>query len=175
MGQLNAEEEALLQSYPQPCGPGALPDWLPHSEETIDIISCSHVIFSHAVIMLQRSNEVTPLVFSLLEELWPLLFLGRGMSGMQSSCDQISEYLTPLSQALEAQIFEDSKCDSDPSCRASESYNAIVPVLGCSAVHILSLIMRYASESSASLQPPLYAYCGFVPWQGPWQALVRTM
>lgn len=139
-GKLSAEEELLLQSYPQPCGPGALPDWQPQPHGSINTISCSHVIFSRTLQMLQRTNEATAAVLSLLEELVPLLALEDGTCGIHSLCERIREYLTQLAQALDAQILGNSNGG------ASALQNETVPVLGCTSVHILSLIMRCASE-----------------------------
>lgn len=145
-GQLSAEEEALFESYPQPCGPGALPDWQPQPHGSIDTISCSHVIFSRALQMLQHTNEATAAVLSLLEELVALLALEDGMCGIQSLCERVREYLMLLARALEAQIRGSSNHASDASGGASALQNETVPVLGCTSVHILSLIVRCASE-----------------------------
>lgn len=96
--------------------------------------------------MLRSNNETTAAVMSLLEELMPLLALEPGTCGIQSQCDRISEYLSPLAQALEARIRDDSTLDVDVPNGGPMSQAMPVPVLGCLSTHILALITRYVSD-----------------------------
>lgn len=149
--QFDPEEAALLDSYPLPGGAGALPEWHPRAGTTIDTISCSHMLFLRALLMLRSSNETTAAVFSLLEELMPLLALERVMCASQLLCHRIRQYLLSLTQVLEANIESDTNLESQVPCGITASQSNPVPVLGCLSVHILSLITRCAPNSEPDL------------------------
>lgn len=129
-------------SYPQPSPSGAFPDWKIQSDASIDTVSCSHVIFSRALGMLQHENEATPAVLALLEELMPLLSLEDGLCEIEAQDERVREYLTLLAEALESSIRQESGVGTEMATEVPNVHDATIPILGCLSVHLLPLLLR---------------------------------
>jgi hypothetical protein len=146
-GVLNAEEERLLASYPQPCDPVPLPPWRrpsSDSEPPLDITACFHAIAMRTIPTLfsAQACSCSADAFALLEGVLPVLVVAPLDRCSAEAAERVGEYLAALSRVLELQIRADEEHllgdGSDDGARLLDE----TPVLSPVAVHTLALISR---------------------------------
>lgn len=102
-GDLHAEEEQLLKSYPQPAAAHKLPRWQDDaSSQIVDVDAYFHIICTRATAMLSSTGQVLCGALSLLEVLLPLLRLECSAS---LACVRLKDYMKGLSESLEAHVI----------------------------------------------------------------------
>lgn len=104
-GDLHAEEEQLLKSYPQPAAAHKLPRWREYtSAQLVDVDTCFHIICVRATSMLSNTGQILCCALSLIEALFPLLRLESSAARTPSVCERIKEYMNGLAESLEVHI-----------------------------------------------------------------------
>ena len=146
-GDLHAEEEQLLKSYPQPAEANKLPRWHDDaSAQLVDVDACLHLICTRATAMLSSTGQILCGTLSLLEVLLPLLRLECSAAHASLASGRLKEYMKGLSESLEAHVII-------PAAVSDPSEDAITPMehainqpllLKHSGIEVSALIVRCA-------------------------------
>jgi hypothetical protein len=155
---MHAEEELLLQSYPQPDPAQQLPAWwnLKGGDlGTVDTVGCSHDICVRAIDMLSVKDEVLADVFALIDELFPLLQLSTLSDDIKRA--RMKQYMASLGSALEQHLLAGAgQLEAEQSDPAAAMLSN-PPVLAHSGVRMIQMIARYACRCTVCimLQVPM--------------------